>query len=187
MEREWRIWLGFCAVVVVAVMFVLGRNDDSDPSELSAGTTLPTSTTVAPSTTVTTQPTTTSTSSSSTSTPSAPSTAPPTTRRATATTTEDTVADTTPTTAVPTTPPTTEPAFRIQFVEGTYRIGIDLPAGTYRTDGGPFCFWARLSSLSGTADSVIASENTNGAAATVTIPASDNAFYTSGCAVWTSV
>lgn len=186
MEREWRIWLGFCAVVVVAVMFVLGRNDDSDPSELSAGTTLPTSTTVAPSTTVTTQPTTTSTSSSSTSTTPA-STAPPTTRRVTAPTTEDTVADTTPTTAVPTTPPTTEPAFRIQFVEGTYRIGIDLPAGTYRTDGGPFCFWARLSSLSGTADSVIASENTNGAAATVTIPASDNAFYTSGCAVWTSV
>ena len=56
-----------------------------------------------------------------------------------------------PPTAAPTTPPTTEPPLRIQFGPGTYRIGIDLPAGTYRTDGGPYCFWARLSSLSGTA------------------------------------
>jgi hypothetical protein len=184
MEREWRIWLGFCAVVFLAVVFVLVRNDDKDdPSQLAAGTSLPT-TTLAPSTTVS-LPTTSSSSSSSSST--TPPTAPPTTRRAASATTEGTVAPTTPPTAAPTTPPTTEPPLRVQFGPGTFRIGIDLPAGTYRTDGGQYCFWARLSSLSGTPDSVIAGENTNGGPATVTIAPTDNAFATDGCALWLTV
>ena len=184
MEREWRIWLGFCAVVLLAVMFVLARNDDQDdPSQLSAGTTLPTTSTVAPSTTVTTMPPTTTSSSSTT-----PPTAPPTTGPAAPATTEDTVAPTTtPPTAAPTTPPPTEPQYQIQFGPGIYLIGIELPAGTYRTDGGPFCFWARLSSLSGRPDSVIVGENTNGRPATVAINPADTAFTTNGCAVWLSV
>lgn len=182
MEREWRIWLGFCAVVFLAVVFVLVRNDDEDdPSQLAAGTT---TSTVAPSSTVTLPPSTTSSSSSSST--STPETEPPTTRAASATT-EGTVAPTTPPTAAPTTPPPTEPPFRVQFGAGTYRIGINIPAGTYHTDGGQYCYWARLSSLSGMPDSVIAGENTNGGPATVSIAPTDHAFLTDGCAPWLTV
>jgi len=191
MQQEWRIWFGFTAVVILAVMFVQGRGDgDKDiRSQLSAGTS--STAQAAPSTTATTVRRTT-TSSSTTSTPPS-STTPPTTRRVTPATTPasvpNTVADTTPpVTDPPTTPPTTQPPPRIQFGPGTYRIGIDLPAGVYRTDGsGQSCFWARLSSLSGSADSVIAGEHTNGSPATVGIDPSDAAFTTAGCAVWLSV
>ncbi|MEA2932967.1 MAG: hypothetical protein QOI56_1752 [Actinomycetota bacterium] len=185
MRREWTVWLGFTVVVLLAAVFVLARDDGKDnPSRLSAGTTLPTST-VAPSTTVTTLPpsTTTSTTPSTT-----PSTSPPTTRRTTPAPTEGTVAPTTPPPTAPDTspPPTTPPRPQVEFGAGTYRIGIDLPAGTYHTEGGRSCFWARLSSLSGTADSVIEGESTNGGPATVTIPPTDAAFTTSGCALWRS-
>jgi len=184
-QREKRVWLGFVAVVIAAVLFVVSRDDDkANPSQLSAGTTLPTST-VSPPTTIT-APTTTS--SSSTTTPSTTTTS---TGRAGGSS-ADTVADTrppttsAPVTTPPTAPPTTQPPLRVQFGPGTYRIGIDLPAGTYRTEGGQDCFWVRLSSLSGTADSVIAGDHTEGAAATVVVVPGDTAFSTAGCAAWVS-
>ncbi len=186
MERERRIWLGFTAIVIFAVMFVLGRDDDNtNRSQLSAGTSVPSST-VAPSTTA--GPTTTS-SATTTSSTGPSTTTPPTTQREIPATTEGTVATTPPPTEAPTTvPPTTEPAQVIQFGRGTYRIGTELPAGTYRTDGvGRFCYWFRLSSFTGTADSVIAGGPTNGAPATVTIEPSDAGFTTDGCAVWQSL
>jgi hypothetical protein len=183
-HREWSVWVGFMAVVVAAVIFVLGRDDTDSRSQLSAGTSVPSST-VAPSTTVTTVPPTTTSSPSTTAPPD--TTGPPTTRRAPTPTTADDSPAPRPT-AAPTTPaPTTPQPTRIQFGPGTYRVGVDLPAGAYRTDGGPSCFWARLSSFDGTAASVIAGQHTEGSAATVAIEPTDAGFSTAGCAVWLSV
>lgn len=68
---------------------------------------------------------------------------------------------------------------------GTYLVGEDVPAGTYRTDGpgdGTFemCYWARLSGTSGEFDELIANGMEEGPA-TVTIRDSDAAFETRGC------
>lgn len=68
--------------------------------------------------------------------------------------------------------------------DGTFLVGEDIDPGTYRTDGGEFCYWARLSDTSGELESII----TNGSAqgpTTVTVSASDAAFETSGCSDWT--
>ena len=78
---------------------------------------------------------------------------------------------------------------RVSFGEGTYRVNIDLPAGTYRTQGIGPCYWARLSAvtLTPSPSEVIADDTTNGAPATVTIQPSDAAFTTVGCDTWLSV
>lgn len=195
MRREWVIWLGFTAVVMVAVVFVVSR-DDSDDSKLSAGTSVPTTTFVPP-TTATTLPRPSTTSPSTT---DVPSTSPPTTRAAApapagTTGTVATVATQPPPTLPPptlpppTAPPPTEPPLRIRVPPGTYRVGIDLPAGIYQTTGGPYCFWARLRTVTAnpTPADVIASEQTYGGSAVVNIQPTDAAFTTSGCEAWLSV
>ncbi|MEA2826607.1 MAG: hypothetical protein QOG43_1046 [Actinomycetota bacterium] len=192
MRREWTIWLGFIAVVFAAVVFVVTR-DNQDSSKLSAGTSVPT-TVRAPLTTVTTKSTGPTTPTSSPSTTVTPSTAPATTRSTTPATAATTPA-TTPRTVVtappptappPTAPPPTDPPLKASFGPGTYRINIDLPPGTYRTEGGPYCTWARLSSVTQnpTPADVIASGYSTGAPITVAIPASDAAFTTSDCDLW---
>lgn len=60
----------------------------------------------------------------------------------------------------------------------------DIEAGTYRTDGGPLCYWARLSDTSGDFDALITNGLPEGPA-TVTIQDSDGAFESSGCPDWT--
>jgi len=194
MRREWTIWLAFTAVVLVAVVFVVTRDDDSDSSKLSAGTSVPT--TVAIPSTVTTRPqppTTPTTPTSSTSV--VPATAPPTTRQTTAGTSATTpatvpatvVVTQPPETAPPTTaPPVTEPPLKPAFGEGFYRINVDLPPGTYRSDGGPYCTWDRFSSAAypPSAANLIASGYSTGAPITVSIAPTDGAFRTSGCELW---
>jgi hypothetical protein len=192
MRREWTIWLAFTALVLVAVVFVVTRDDDSDSSKLSAGTSVPT--TVAIPSTVTTRPlppTTPTTPTSSTSVVRA--TAPPTTARQTtpgtsATTVPATVVVTQPPeTAPPTTaPPVTEPPLKPAFGEGFYRINVDLPPGTYRSEGGPYCTWDRFSSAAypPSATNLIASGYSTGAPISVAIAPTDGAFRTSGCAIW---
>jgi multidrug efflux pump subunit AcrA (membrane-fusion protein) len=68
--------------------------------------------------------------------------------------------------------------------DGVYLVGTEVAPGTYRaTSAGEYCYWERLSGLSGEFDDVI----TNGlgaADATVTVSGSDVAFSSDGCGSW---
>lgn len=70
--------------------------------------------------------------------------------------------------------------------DGTYRVGIDIVAGTYRSggnspEGESDCYWARLRSLKPT--DIIASDIGTGSQV-VTIQPGDRAFVTHSCQVW---
>jgi hypothetical protein len=89
------------------------------------------------------------------------------------------------TTATSTPPSTTLPASIVPattFANGTYKVGSQIAAETYRAPGGTDCYWARLNGLSGGND-VIASDDAKGPAI-VTIEPSDGAFDSDGCGTW---
>jgi hypothetical protein len=68
--------------------------------------------------------------------------------------------------------------------DGTYIVGEDIAAGTYRAQGsGDSCYWARLSGLSGELGDIIANY-LGSAKTTVAVGASDEAFETNGCCDW---
>lgn len=69
--------------------------------------------------------------------------------------------------------------------EGTYEIGVDAPAGRYKTVAEDSCYWKRSKDDSGTLDSILANDNVNdGARASVTVKKGE--FFTSeGCGTWT--
>ena len=76
-----------------------------------------------------------------------------------------------------------------QFSDGTYRIGPDVPAGVYKTDGkgdgsGTGCYYAVLNSLN-TTD--IASNNNFDGPTVVQLPSSEAAFEVSGGCTWSRV
>lgn len=65
------------------------------------------------------------------------------------------------------------------FGNGTYVVGTDIQAGTYRSPGGgTYCAWVRLSDLSGTG--IIALGNSSGGPLVVTVEASDKGFEVQG-------
>ncbi|MFL5797305.1 MAG: hypothetical protein ACJ77A_05160 [Actinomycetota bacterium] len=69
------------------------------------------------------------------------------------------------------------------FGDGTYRIGSEVSAGTYRASGGSGCYWERLSGFGGGMNDIIA----NGGFSphvVVTIQASDAGFSSSDCGTW---
>jgi hypothetical protein len=74
----------------------------------------------------------------------------------------------------------------IMETDGTYRVGVDILPGTYRTagqrpGGESDCYWARLSTLNST--DII----TNGLGTgpqSVTIQPKDTAFLTHSCQTW---
>lgn len=77
------------------------------------------------------------------------------------------------------------------FGDGTYVVGTDIAAGTYKTsgpaDGGiGMCTWERLRDTSGDAAAIITGDLVQGPS-TVTISSSDGAFETQGCNTWTKV
>jgi hypothetical protein len=77
------------------------------------------------------------------------------------------------------------PTFRT-FGDGTYAVGTDIVAGTYRTrEASPVCNWARLRGFGGTPDEIIANDYSDGPVV-VTIAASDAGFQTNGCGTWTT-
>jgi hypothetical protein len=70
------------------------------------------------------------------------------------------------------------------FPDGTYIVGTDLTAGTYRSPASAGCYWERLSGFGGTLDQIIANDGTD-TGAIVTISASDKGFSASKCGTWT--
>lgn len=68
--------------------------------------------------------------------------------------------------------------------DGTFLVGADIKAGTYKTAGGDGCYWARLSDLSG---SGIIDNGVGAGQQVVTVAASDKAFETRGCGTWRRV
>lgn len=86
-------------------------------------------------------------------------------------------------------PPATEPAAADGSTfpgDGTFLVGADVQPGTYRTKGGSPCYWARLSDVSGSFDSILANSVAQGPAI-VEIKKTDKAFQSRGCAAWQTV
>lgn len=82
--------------------------------------------------------------------------------------------------------PTATPApSYAHFGDGTFQVGKDIQAGTYRTRvGSSGCYYARLKGFGGSVDDIIANDNTD-APAVVTISSSDKGFQSQGCGTWT--
>jgi hypothetical protein len=91
-------------------------------------------------------------------------------------------------TAVPPTPkPTTPPPVFRTFGDGTWEVGSDIKAGTYRLREPAFgCYWARLKGFDGTLNDILANENVDDAYAVVTIKSTDAGFESSDCDEWSS-
>jgi hypothetical protein len=72
------------------------------------------------------------------------------------------------------------------FSEGTYLVGEDIKAGTYKTTGGSDgCYWARSKNDSGEADAIIAND-LGGGPSRVTVKKGE-IFETNSCDDWTLV
>ena len=72
------------------------------------------------------------------------------------------------------------------FSDGTWLIGADIEAGTYRTIPGPLRYWERLSGLSGSSEDIIANDSLT-TPTYVEILATDKAFSSDGCGDWVKV
>ena len=70
------------------------------------------------------------------------------------------------------------------FGSGMYLVGSDIQPGTYRSGGGDFCYWERLSGTGGSFSEIIANDISDGPSI-VTISPTDVAFDSSGCGTWT--
>ncbi|MGV9888161.1 hypothetical protein [Streptomyces sp. NPDC003395] len=84
----------------------------------------------------------------------------------------------------------TEPAKSFSG-DGEYRVGVDIQAGTYRTDGPadstlPNCYWERDKDAKGEFSSIIANDNPSGSAVVAILP-TDKLFKTHGCKEWVKV
>ena len=88
--------------------------------------------------------------------------------------------------AAPAAAGTSSHALKSSFGNGTWRVGINIAAGTYRTRQAPTsCYWERLSGFSGDFDDIIANDFSSGYQV-VTINPSDMGFKSSRCGKWTS-
>ncbi len=82
-------------------------------------------------------------------------------------------------------PPPSVPKTTME-TDGTYRVGIDVVQGTYRSagaspEGASDCYWARLNSLN---ETHIIDSNISTGPQVVVIQPSDNAFLTHSCQPW---
>jgi hypothetical protein len=85
--------------------------------------------------------------------------------------------------STPSSTTTTQPVPVTSFGEGTYKVGSQIVAQTYRAPGGTGCYWARLSNPSGGVNEVIADDDAVGPAI-VTVAPSDAAFESNDCGTW---
>jgi hypothetical protein len=73
------------------------------------------------------------------------------------------------------------------FGDGQYRVGSQIPAGTYRAkDTSQSCYWERESGFSGSLDDVIANNITSGGPEIVTINSTDAGFKSNRCIRWSN-
>jgi len=72
---------------------------------------------------------------------------------------------------------------KTRFSQGTFFVGRDIAAGTYRTRGGSYCYWERLRAFTGAFGAIIANDNPRGSAI-VTIKRTDLGFKSHGCGRW---
>lgn len=70
--------------------------------------------------------------------------------------------------------------------DGTYQVGTQIKPGLYKSTGGSFCYWARLSGFSGSIYDINANDIVSGATYVQILPG-DVGFETSGCGAWTTV
>lgn len=69
--------------------------------------------------------------------------------------------------------------------DGIHLVGKDITPGTYRTDGGEWCYWERKAGLSGTLGDIIANDNSvEKRQIYVSIEPSDVAFESKRCGTW---
>ena len=95
------------------------------------------------------------------------------------------VAEPTPLTPTPYPTATPQPSRSTSFGDGTWVIGNDIQAGTYRSsETGSSCYWQRLSGFSGEFDDIIVNELTD-ALSVVEISPTDAGFSTERCGTWT--
>jgi hypothetical protein len=83
--------------------------------------------------------------------------------------------------------PTTQamPPVNGPFEDGTYLVGEELAAGSYRTDGaGGSCYWSRLEDTTGNFGSIAANGIVSGPT-TITVQQGDAAVRFSGGCLWT--
>jgi hypothetical protein len=71
------------------------------------------------------------------------------------------------------------------FSDGMFMVGVDVSPGLYRAilPSGSLCYWERLSSATGSFDSIIANETVSGYAL-IQVLAGDRYIKSSGCGVW---
>ena len=95
------------------------------------------------------------------------------------------VAEPTPPTPTPRPTATPQPSRATYFGDGTWVVGSDIKAGTYRSSQtGSSCYWQRLSGFSGEFDDIIVNELTE-AISVVEISSTDAGFSTERCGTWT--
>lgn len=72
---------------------------------------------------------------------------------------------------------------RMSFADGTWRVGVDIEAGTYYSVGSSRCYWERLRDFSGNLQSIIANDNPRGPSV-VTVKSTDAGFSCRQCGTW---
>jgi len=70
------------------------------------------------------------------------------------------------------------------FGEGAFIVAVDIAAGTWRSNGGSDCYWARLRDFGGALTAIIANDI---GTTVVTISPSDRGFKSAGCGTWTKI
>lgn len=69
------------------------------------------------------------------------------------------------------------------FGDGTWRVGVDILPGTYRSTETTACYWERLSAFTGDLSAILGNDNPGGPAV-VTIKATDVGFTSKSCGTW---
>jgi hypothetical protein len=66
------------------------------------------------------------------------------------------------------------------YGDGTYEVGSEIKAGTYKTSGGE-CYWGRLKGFSGDFDDILANDNISGPSRMTIRPTDKGVTFSGGC------